>query len=455
MSWRKQSERKFDLCNSSTPRSVGPGSYDISEARKAEKSSFSQAKYVRSPFGPKISKSPGPGYYFSDNEQNEQKLSSTFASRSTREVYLNNESPAPTEHCKIEVWAEPKKAKKKKGIQKKVHYVPNFGEDVLGYVVSDDGVTRPIKKVKSDGSMIGPGQYSPQLPECLKKHSLDTSYRDSIFVPRSSTPGPGKYDPYDYTKRICRKLSARREEKNPDPPKSGDLTHNDISSKASNPSPSFVSKAERELWAKEDPKPDPTKYSVDVAFSSGNTSRSFSKLTPRFRDDDTLTPGPGYYEINKNHWIKKNENHQTVKFRKEPESSEIGPGYYEVVNDIRPKSQKPSPVFTAKPGKSVLDVDDDKPGPGHYSPIIQSKTISKDLHKSSPHSSRLGADSDIPPPGHYNTGQNLSTKGFKMPKSKRFNHSEGVDIPGPGSYLVDHDHDGLIKKSYNSDLKNM
>ena len=119
MSWKKNSNRNFNLNQNTTPINIGPGSYNIEEKNNKFNNLINNTPRKCIPFGQKNEKSPGPGSYeINNNELLKDKPTNSFKSQTKREVYNFISNPSPTDYNNIENWNKKKKKLKKKKLKK-------------------------------------------------------------------------------------------------------------------------------------------------------------------------------------------------------------------------------------------------------------------------------------------------------------------------------------------------
>jgi hypothetical protein len=179
--------------------------------------------------------------------------------------------------------------------------------------------------------------------------------------------------------------------------------------------------------------PGPGNYEIKSLVSEGPkySLKGREKLAER-----AFSPGPGQYEISRNHL----ESTFIHSFTKEQRSfsagkdTSPGPGAYEIKQDASPGIK-----FTSETrGKVVIP---NVPGPGAYNlPLINdSKGFS--MIGRSPQKDQERS----PGPGVYNPRALIDTKSFSVGKSTRFKYIDN-SVPGPGAYSV------VIPKSTGSSI---
>ncbi|EAY02127.1 hypothetical protein TVAG_372730 [Trichomonas vaginalis G3] len=471
MSWGKYSKRDFNWGSTGTTANVGPGSYeirDISKVKHNYDTSFGGSKEKRNPFGQKIHRTPDPGAYNPDKPASKQsRPCSAFQSRSERTPFQINDGPSPVDHSQITSWASKSSRRPKSSIKKApMPYSPNVGQGVDGYETLPDGSLRPILRDTHDQSYLGPGCYDPDIPKTNIGASLKYGRPQTCLIDREqkNVPGPGAYTPRTGNIKIQPNIREYHDERPLESPKGGNMAHGDLINynKATS---NFKSKVKRDLWAKPNDYPGPQKYasaesSARRAKSSARTPRSgFGSNAPRFKDAADDMPGPGDYEAKDVHWMKSPTSNLPRAIAKTQfyGTTSPGPGSYELdFSSFKLKSTDPSPQFHNTDSRRIYDINYDTPGPGAYSPkdISNVGAINKTYGKAK--ESRIGflEIKKGPSPVDYNVREFRQQKrSSSVSRATRFENSPRNDVPGPGAYNVDHNHDGLIKRSFNSDLK--
>ena len=471
MSWGKYTSRDFNFGNSGTSANIGPGSYDVQPVSKIKhccKTTFGQSKEKRNPFGQKIVKTPDPGAYdLQVSNFRGNRCSSSFKSKTKRSPYSVPDGPSPSDHSNLTSW-EPKTKKKVKYSKGKVAkpYSPNVGQDIDGFETGEDGSVKPIYREKRDIQDLGPGSYDVVLPKNSDNtHVMKSNRPKSCLVDRehSREPGPGQYTPRYVDSKLSPNIHECYDQKNAECPKSGELSHGDLTSRR-NASSSFKSKAKRDLWGKPDDNPGPQAYQgseSSIEIKKNVTSRSkieigFGSSTPRFGESRSDTPGPGQYDAREIRWLKNPKSSMPrARDKYNPGNGVPGPGSYEQESLIKIKGTGPSPVFANTSNRKLVPDPTSTPGPGEYNvrPSTTSRVMS--YRKDKVNRAAFLEIKEGPSPSEYRVYTPPSgVRAASVSRAVRF-HDVKSDLPGPGAYDVDHQHDQLIKKSYNSDLSNL
>ena len=467
MSWGKYSKRDFNWGNSTTSCYVGPGSYDVdppkTKVKHCCKTTFGQSKEKRNPWGQKLQKTPDPGAYeLQVTGLQGRCIASAFQSRSARSPYDIHEGPSPSDHGQLNDW-NPKARRRISTSNGRVPmpYSPNIGQKVEGYVEREDGTMQPIIQQTKDFSYLGPGSYAIQNPKSSRAHSMCSDRPISCLVEKEhiNVPGPGQYDPRFINSKLPPNIPESAPMKLMDTPKSGNLTHGDLTSRRNGTS-NFKSKTKRELWKKPNEYPGPETYQNKTQVVKPKRKKelsgpepAFGSTTPRFGDPANDTPGPGQYEAKNVRWLKdpKSTMPKAV-YKYDPSNGVPGPGSYEQESSIRLKGTGPSPPFANTQTRKLVDLGPDTPGPAGYKICDRPSSRGMTMRKDKINRAEFLDIREGPSPVDYRVMTAPSgVRAQALSRAVRFQTSRN-DTPGPGTYNVDHQHDNLIKMSYNSDL---
>lgn len=464
MSWRKNTARNFEFQHPNTPSWIGPGSYNVSEAKtpRAQASPAFKNKESRVAFKKSRLKTPAPGYYELEKENRQKKPSSALSSRSERHVYDISDNPDPAEYGQLQSWVKIQRSFKNDNVYYDKPYSPNVGQDITGYAVGRDGSVRPKKRKHRGEEWIGPGSYDTRFDDKPKGHSMKVeAARPDIIIDKRGHPGPGAYNVQDKSS-ARRANSARRissvKESDKDPsenaPKGGELKHHFWAEKeAPAASSAFKSRTQRNIWGKPSNTPSPAVYQKNESKRPKSSAVAFGKRTPRFQEVENDVPGPGQYNVDNYRWVTEGPSTARKATNKEFDGNGIpGPGTYEAPSVWSKKKRPPSSIFASKVPRYGSD-ETITPSPAEYMVKIpeNNKTVAI-------HTSRLGKtknfmmlpSKDTPSPAEHYSPKPFSQKpGISFPHDERFGPPR-EDIPGPGTYKIEHG--SLIKKSYNSDL---
>ncbi|OMJ75189.1 hypothetical protein SteCoe_25740 [Stentor coeruleus] len=244
-------------------------------------------------------------------------------------------------------------------------------------------------------------------------------YKETKF---SEVPGPGAYIEKRSSNTPSYTISRSNRHdfsKSPQVPGPGTYITNKIETSKS----MVFGTAPRISHSKITQLPGPGNYEIKSLISEGPkySLKGREKLTER-----AFSPGPGQYNINKDHL----ESKFIHTFTKEKRSfsagkdSSPGPGAYEIKLELNHGIK-----FTSETrGKVVVPK---IPGPGAYNlPLINDSKAFSMIGKS-PQKDRERS----PGPGIYNPRDLIDTKSYSVGKSTRFKYIDN-SIPGPGAYSI-------------------
>lgn len=476
MSWSRATSRDFSFGGNRTPENVGPGSYNISngiQTPRSQSACFKSADYhSRDIYSTTSIITPAPCDYVQTIQSARLSSTSTFKSRSKRELYNPTQNPGPCEHSEIKNWgSDGKRHSSSMSISKLNRARPisgNVGQDVLGYEINEDGnVVNAVKKLFHGQDWVGPGSYSPEDPSATSPriHSLRECYRKNKLWEQNDNPGPGQYSPDNPDQRYMRKISQKYESEKIISPKSEGLSPIDWSTGSSRPESSiFKSKTARKLYEQTDVTPSPVAYQS----SSSNTrkkvrsSSAFGQRSARFDSQRVEGPGPGQYEAKSVEWGKKgNSLVRRAVDKYNPGNDVPGPGTYRPVQDdvFYRKDNRPTSNFASQ-SKRGWDDSNANPGPGSYN--LRPKSGKVNYNKNTIRASRFKETNnfmynpyqDNPSPADYQQIESPLKKrrGRSISRSDRFDYRQN-DNPGPGSYEIVHS--SFIKKSCHADFRGM
>ena len=226
-------------------------------------------------------------------------------------------------------------------------------------------------------------------------------------------------------------------------------------------SANFKSKTKRELWKKPENTPGPEAYQGKTKVIKAKVKKkdgqsievAFGSSTPRFEDPPNDTPGPGQYEAKEIKWLKNpKETMPKAVYKYAPGNGVPGPGSYEQETTIRIKGTGPSPPFANTATRKLVDFGPDTPGPAGYHIRDRPQSRGTTTRKDKINRAAFLEIHEGPSPVDYRVMTAPSgPRAQALSRAVRFQDSRN-DVPGPGSYNVDHQHDNLIKQSFNSDL---
>lgn len=458
MSWGKFSARDFSFSKSNTPSHLGPGTYYSDSKNKSYehrcKTTFGISRdRKRNIFGVKIQSTPAPGEYDMTVTGFNTKTGTIMKSKTPRFLYNVSDTPSPADYNRQHDWSVKKTQRIKSS--RKLHPPPltiNYGQG-MGVEILPDGSMKVILKEVKNEEWIGPGSYN--IPEVKNKimHSLCGPRPESCLIDKRKNPGPGTYNPRKNTSHLCSNIQEIHKEKEPEITKGGELTHGDFVKK-NGISSQFKSQTTREVWGKpKDYHVSPQKYGYESQKEEKRNFHAFNVGAERFVETKNDFPGPGQYEAKDCQWTtKKSSTVSSAVIKYDPSNDVPGPGTYESDSIWNIKKANPSPAFANTSSRLVNFGGNENPGPATYtinarSSSVKSKTIGSKSRKTS-----YFTPSDTPSPQEYDTRSMASGRRTTISRSGRRFDFPTTDTPGPGTYAVDHDHDNLIKRSFNSDL---
>lgn len=475
MCWRRATSRDFSFGGNSTPATVGPGSYNTETYFRNSKSARSPSPCFktiedRNIFSITSIKTPSPGDYNTLTHSTRLACSSSFQSRSKREVFNTSDNPSPCDHGEIKNW-DKRPSSVKSSLTRFYHERPisgNVGQDVLGYEINEDGtVHNAVKKMHHGSEWVGPGSYSPESARSSRYHSLNEKYRNCELWAENSNPGPGQYSPDNPDQRYLRKISTRPSANTIESPKSEGLgpTTWAPGTKRSQTS-MFKSRTQRKLYGDVEETPSPVAYQSRP--KSANSSSlpathdrhiGFGQRSPRFEKQNYEGPGPGQYETKQISWGKKGGSLvRRAVDKSKPDNENPGPGSYRPSQEdsFRIRDSRPTSGF-ASLSKRGWDDSNENPGPGTY----YAKGYNHPKKKKTIHASRFKETNnfmynpyqDNPSPADYQQIERPRSRGRSIPRSDRFERQARSDTPGPGSYEIVHS--SFIKKSNHIDFRGL
>ena len=112
----------------------------------------------------------------------------------------------------------------------------------------------------------------------------------------------------------------------------------------------------------------------------------------------------------------------------------------------------PSPAFANTKTRNLVNLGPDTPGPGGYNIVDRAFSRGMKMRKEKINRAEFLDIHEGPSPAEYRVMSAPNGKRAQaLSRAVRF-QSSANEVPGPGTYNVDHQHDNLIKISYNSDL---
>jgi hypothetical protein len=408
------------------------------------------------PTPPRFS-TPGPGEYEPKHLPYPPNIRSIFASRTPRDIYRPpvDTAPPPTAYAHLADWTPEPPPPPPPPAGPDIRATSGFiGQNILGYHQDiETGDWLPIQRYLRDTEDIGPGSYDPRILERGNPAvSMEMAANRDLYGCPPENPGPGAYSPMIQDLRIPPEIGRKIETK---PAMSTRTIHTGPrvwSSLANETNAVFKNKAERPLFPRIDPTPDPGHYDPQLPLShkAGDLSEFgvHARLEDRVPDE---VPGPGSYEL-PGRWIKSGKPTVRKAIDRERISKSVpGPGSYDPVTKVE---TRPNSMFVSRSSRTEK-VGTIAPGPGNYNPTDMDSFGTMDRRI---HSSRFESHGDwiqmslitTPAPDSY---QEIATEpgiGKTIPKSPRFPPVKINRVPGPGAYEVGHA--SFLRKSYNSSI---
>ncbi|XP_040193111.1 O(6)-methylguanine-induced apoptosis 2 [Rana temporaria] len=296
-------------------------------------------------------------------------------------------------------------------------------------------------KIPTTPSSIPTKHQTVFIAESEKKGFNSRSLRFSYNLNQNENPGPGSYNVSN----------------------GPDINNVSLSAKGTG---GFPSKAPRSTFFRVSRTPAPNSYYIKDAlfakqdFNKSNSSVFHQPIAIKVEDTKLQTPAPNQYNASINCCLPNNNVSAQAAFvsRTKRETVQLNPlkvpspCHYTVNDSLTKESPKVLvSCFKSKTTRDPLNVALNNPGPASYDPFgcpeIGKKTVFPRKHYlcfSAP-AVPVPKTPNVPGPGYYEIvdyegppKQYISSSAFVSNTSRWAGNAYGADVPGPGSYNLDH-----------------
>ncbi|CAD8132450.1 unnamed protein product [Paramecium pentaurelia] len=315
---------RFTKAKETSPKEteIGPGSYNLSDQKKAPAFTF-QSRFDS--IGSEIMKTPGPGNYELEHIHTQKPQNKGFSTSQRTNILLSNH-PGPGSY-EIEI--------------------PKF--------------STKIKFPKSQRSMDwshvgpGPGAFDLNLP---KQQGITFGSKRNQQIDRANVPGPGSYDPDVLDgkfKSIKGAKIGKSERSSQNFSKIGPSPLDyDVSNYKYPTRHASFNKAMRPSMISTERTPGPGSYIIDSKLKKNGA------IIPKASKDQINLehlPGPGRYNPNDSMTSNKGPSyHIAKKYDKPQESSLLGPGRYNIIRDVNDGPKYTFPTLEKSMEKKSIDL---------------------------------------------------------------------------------------------------
>ena len=432
----------FYMGTNSTPRGVGPGSYEINTRNIPTETIFPFSSTTRRelwniPDEPNI----GPGKY---NTNKSKKIAAKTIPKSPRDYFKDSENvPGPADHGEIKEWG------KKRPATGMTNRPPRYQRECL-YV--PELIVTP-----------GPGEYNTNVDEHVKCSSFSKSLSPQREMCRyNGVPGPGKYGTLESKipngPSPAFRSKARGELFPPSEYDATMLNHVAWNVDYDNEKRPFGSNTDRELQFFIPDTPGPDVYSPRKQKKSVKQDIRPFGTSRELYDKKNDNPGPGYYCEIERKLVTRPSSANKAQTPELWANKFITPAAqdYDITRahfgEKKRKMRTPNPQFKGKPvERDCLTNKEPNPGPAFYvkTPRKTKQTIPKRTRfREGEYISGVKMSTN-PGPSDYDAaiGKEKKIKGGVIRKNARFDPKDRTPKVSPASYQENKCE--MIKPSYN------